>query len=538
MEIIPIGETSLPIEIILEYLDSLKQIYTPESYDLFLHNCNNFSNDFAMFLVGKGIPEHITSLPRTVLNTPFGQMLRPQIDNAMRSITQAPVAQQQVPLVPASASTTTTNGISYGPSSVFEGKVCNVTSLYDMEKLLDLAIDSCAVIFFTSSTCAPCKLVYPAYDDLAAEFGTKAVFIKVDINTTYDVATKYNVRATPTFLTYLKGSKQDEWNGADERQLRSNVNLLLNAAFPAHPHLSRNLPNLLHANLRPVIYSKLPPLDKLIAKMGDAGHDPAVISMVSFIRALHGSSAIEAPLPSLPAFAQFMQSSSTILPVESLFTALDLLRTALTDPRVAGFFAEEHTASTQTIKHILAHVSSLGADAPYNLRLTTLHLACNLFSSPLFIPHLLSPPLSTVLVSLLTTALLDEKHIALRASATALGLNLVGANHKLRMRAHERHTTSPSNVSEIAESEQVELLASFLEMLSIEKESAEVARMSVIAIGWITYCAPSGGEVSDLCKAMDAGRTVAGLEKSGIIQGREGFQLVKEVGSELLEKEW
>lgn len=43
MEVIPMGETSLPIEIILEYLESLKQIYTPESYDLFAHNCNNFS---------------------------------------------------------------------------------------------------------------------------------------------------------------------------------------------------------------------------------------------------------------------------------------------------------------------------------------------------------------------------------------------------------------------------------------------------------------------------------------------------------------
>ncbi len=30
METISMGETSLPIEIILEYLDSLKQIYTPE----------------------------------------------------------------------------------------------------------------------------------------------------------------------------------------------------------------------------------------------------------------------------------------------------------------------------------------------------------------------------------------------------------------------------------------------------------------------------------------------------------------------------
>jgi hypothetical protein len=30
MEIIPLGETALPMEIILEYMDSLKQIYTPE----------------------------------------------------------------------------------------------------------------------------------------------------------------------------------------------------------------------------------------------------------------------------------------------------------------------------------------------------------------------------------------------------------------------------------------------------------------------------------------------------------------------------
>ncbi|OCL14302.1 DUF862-domain-containing protein [Glonium stellatum] len=538
MEIIPMGETSLPMEIIREYLDSLKQIYTPESYDLFLHNCNNFSNDFAMFLVGKGIPDHITSLPQTVLNTPFGQMLRPQIDNAMRSITQAPVPEQQTSLAHTSASNTTINGFSHVPLPVFESRVHNITSLHEMEKLLNLAANSCAIIFFTSSTCAPCKLLYPAYDNLATEFGTKAMFIKVDINDAYTIAAKYNVRVTPTVLTYLKGLKQDEWSGADERQLRSNVNILLGAAFPSHPHLSRNVSNLLHTNLHPVIYSKLPPLDKLIARMGDAGHDPVITTIVSFIRTLRGSGAIEAPLPPLPAFARFIQSSTTSLPAELLFTALDLLRAALTDSRVAGFFAEEHTTNIQTIRHILAHVNCLGADAPYNLRLTTLHLACNLFNSQLFIPHLLSPPISAALISLITSALLDENHTALRASATTLALNLAGANHKFRMRTLERHANSPLNFSEIPEVEQVELLASLLETLSTEKESAEVVRMSVIAVGWIAYCAPSGGEVSDLCKAMDAGGTVAGLEKTKAIQGRDDIQLVREVGNELLEKGW
>jgi desumoylating isopeptidase 1 len=55
------------MDVIEEYLDSLREIYTVEAYDLWKHNCNNFSNDFAMFLLGKGIPEHITNMPQAVL---------------------------------------------------------------------------------------------------------------------------------------------------------------------------------------------------------------------------------------------------------------------------------------------------------------------------------------------------------------------------------------------------------------------------------------------------------------------------------------
>lgn len=54
METISLGKTELPMEIIVDYLESLRSVYTVEAYDLFTHNCNNFSNDFASFLVGKG----------------------------------------------------------------------------------------------------------------------------------------------------------------------------------------------------------------------------------------------------------------------------------------------------------------------------------------------------------------------------------------------------------------------------------------------------------------------------------------------------
>jgi thiol-disulfide isomerase/thioredoxin len=400
-----------------------------------------------------------------------------------------------------------------------------------LERLLDSALKSCAIIFFTSSTCAPCKIVYPAYDELAAEAGSKGIFIKVDINNAYDVSAKYGVRSTPTFMFFLRGQKHDEWSGADERRLRSAAKMLLDSAFPPHPHLSYSVPMLLRTSLRPISYPKVPPLDKLTAKMGEAGKDPAVTSIVAFVRSLSASGAIESRLPDLPAFAKFLQTATSTFPQELLFTALDLLRSTLSDPRVSGFFAEEHTASTTpstTITHILTHVTSLGAVAPYNLRLTTLHLACNLFSSPLFIPHLLSPPLSSLLITLLTTALLDEKHVALRASAMSLAMNLAGANHKIRTSTLSSSTPSSISAPELPEGEQVELLASLLEILGQVDENEEVRFMGVVCTGWLTFCAPQDGEVRDLCLAMDAKGTVEGVKLGK--ERREGVVLVKEVG--------
>ncbi|KAJ4339163.1 hypothetical protein N0V95_007848 [Ascochyta clinopodiicola] len=537
METIKLGQTSLPLEVILEYLESLKTIYTAESYDLFLHNCNNFSNDFAMFLVGKGIPAHITSLPQDVLNTPFGQMLRPQLDSMMRPITQAPTPQPVTPARPQTAATSPNGAASAAPTSngnalaTYTGHVNNVTAIKEVDRLLELAKDRCAIIFFTSATCGPCKLVYQPYDDLAAEAGSKCVFIKIDFTRAdRSINARYpDVRATPTFITYSKGSKRDEWSGADPRQLRSNVDSLLNATFPPHPHLSQSTPHLLRQSQRPITFTRVPPLEKLAAKMGDAGRDPAVTSIVSFINAREKSGAMEAPLTQLPQFASFLRKSTSQLSPELLFTAFDLLRVALTDIRVAGFFAEEHKGATgtpATVHHMLSHVERLSESAPYPLRLTTLHLACNLFNSPLFVPHLLSPPLSSTLISILTTSLLDDKHPALKASALSLAMNLASSNHQIRMKKYGGNVAHTlSSASELEEPEQTELLASLLETMGTEEEWGENKKMAVVTTGWLAYGADTDGELRDLWRVMDAAGTV------GKIQAKvaEDRLLVKEV---------
>jgi hypothetical protein len=282
---------------------------------------------------------------------------------------------------------------------------------------------------------------------------------------------------------------------------------------------------------RPVTFTKVPPLEKLVAKMGDVGKEPAVSSVVSFIQTREQSGAIEAPLGDLPQFANFLRKSTSVLPPELLFTALDLLRVALTDARLAGFFAEEHKGATgtpATIHHLLDHVDKLGESAPYPLRLTTLHLACNLFSSPLFIPHLLSPPLSSTLISILTTALLDEKRPALKASALSLAMNIASSNHQIRMKKHSANPShSLSSESELPEAEQGELLASLLENIGTEEQWSENQKMGVICVGWLVYAADMQGELRDTWKVMDAAGTIGKVEA----KAAEDRLMVKEVKS-------
>ncbi|KAI4799103.1 hypothetical protein KUCAC02_019224 [Chaenocephalus aceratus] len=71
-------------ELFMEYLMSLAvSTYGQDTYNLFEHNCNTFSDEVAQFLTGKKIPSYITDLPSDVLSTPFGQILRPLLDSVV-----------------------------------------------------------------------------------------------------------------------------------------------------------------------------------------------------------------------------------------------------------------------------------------------------------------------------------------------------------------------------------------------------------------------------------------------------------------------
>lgn len=82
-EIIKLGSTELSEDDFLEIIQQLADdTFKTGTYNLLEHNCNNFSHELATILVGKGIPQHILDLPKEVMNTPLGPMLRPMLEQA------------------------------------------------------------------------------------------------------------------------------------------------------------------------------------------------------------------------------------------------------------------------------------------------------------------------------------------------------------------------------------------------------------------------------------------------------------------------
>lgn len=89
VKVMDLGTTEIPQELFEEYLKDLRPKYTPESYDLFEKNCNNFSDEICQFLTGTGIPKDILDLPKKLLATPMGQMLKPFLTQMQGNIQNA-----------------------------------------------------------------------------------------------------------------------------------------------------------------------------------------------------------------------------------------------------------------------------------------------------------------------------------------------------------------------------------------------------------------------------------------------------------------
>ncbi|WCJ38096.1 Desumoylating isopeptidase 1 [Euphorbia peplus] len=105
VKVVDLGITHVSQDVFEMYLDEISPRYTAETYSLLTHNCNNFSNEVAQFLVGVSIPDFILQLPNEVLSSPMGALIMPMIQNLETTLRAGAVP--QVPQFrPATATTT------------------------------------------------------------------------------------------------------------------------------------------------------------------------------------------------------------------------------------------------------------------------------------------------------------------------------------------------------------------------------------------------------------------------------------------------
>ncbi|KAK6780380.1 hypothetical protein RDI58_022564 [Solanum bulbocastanum] len=124
VQVVDLGVTHIPKDVFEMYLQEISPRYTAETYSLLTHNCNNFSNEIAQFLVGATIPDYILNLPNEVTNSPMGALIMPmiqQLESTLRA-NAVPQAPQFRPATVAPASQPTLSGGKSSSSGVNQSK--------------------------------------------------------------------------------------------------------------------------------------------------------------------------------------------------------------------------------------------------------------------------------------------------------------------------------------------------------------------------------------------------------------------------------
>lgn len=393
------------------------------------------------------------------------------------------------------------------------------TRLLEFDQFLEKSRKVSTIIFFTSSTCPPCKALYPLYDQLAEHYGNNTAFIKVDINIAVDVAAKYEITATPTFLGLVRGEQVKRWMGADPNKLKNNVLLLGHMSATYHSHDALKLASFTDPATRPVLYERSPPLEKLFYKMGAFGLKPDVQALTGFVEARQKNEQ-NPHLPGLRSLGQCLRAAMDEMEPELIFTVVDLFRYGLVDHRMSAFYAQER--DFDTILSLVAYVNKKGPKCVYSMRLVTLHTACNMFSTPLFPAALFGDEgLRREFTTMISSSFLDDSHSNTRVAASSLLFNVALFNRRRR---------KSNQQPRLSDDEEVELAASLLEAISQEQESSEALRGMLLSLGHLVYGMDLEGQLADLMRALDAKNTVLSKRKKF-----PGEKLIREVGWELLE---
>lgn len=145
--------------------------------------------------------------------SPFGQSMLPMIENMFGQSQAAPSTNAPPPssAQPSDSAQSLLQNISSAAISAPPKPVQTAQNLASLEQWIQSY--KAVVVFFTSATCPPCRMIKPDFERLMEEKnstgGTKIKILGVIVDTSvaFDAASKYGIRATPTFMLFHQGQK-------------------------------------------------------------------------------------------------------------------------------------------------------------------------------------------------------------------------------------------------------------------------------------------------------------------------------------------
>lgn len=448
----------------------------------------------------------IRNQPSEIMWTPFGQQMRPMIEQMFvgRRTPSAGAAVNNLlpqlgltpPATPPTSRTPAPHLADDAPSveSIASNlQIC--TSVASLRTLL--ATSPAAAIMFTSPSCPPCQAIKPHFEALARKHASPQnridfVLVETHVGAGAEVARSGEfggpIAATPTFIFFSRGHKVGECKGADKRELETQIGMLDLAAYPPHPHAQLSLPALekLTANLKPVTFLSFPSFDTLGQKLESALQastlEPAAIETLSkqvpsYLRALPTSG--ELPSDVVKLWPAATMSALQTLPPAAKFPVLDLVRLALA--RDAARLSTS-PAFVTWLPSLVSHLASdLDHDAPErNYLLTSLRVISNALASPTLTARIFAPDTLANVTRLVLRALLDPQDSKMRSAGAGTAWSIVArvfaarvGDASLGVEQTRQHALGGEG-SESGEEWEAEMASAVLEALAKETESVEV----------------------------------------------------------------
>ena len=79
------------------------------------------------------------------------------------------------------------------------------------------------IVDFYADWCAPCKILAPTIDEIAAQNQGRLLVAKVDTDKAQDLALQYQIRGVPTVILFRDGNEVERTWGIEPEKLQSMV---------------------------------------------------------------------------------------------------------------------------------------------------------------------------------------------------------------------------------------------------------------------------------------------------------------------------